>query len=127
MAQGARERTRNQVLLVAALAVLVAVFLAVAAERHGFFDLRVYFGALRHWARDGGEIYDFIKPNSTYGFTYPPFAALLMLPMAYVSWPVAMVLSVTATVLVSAALLWWLVDPVARWAGWTRWFASPTP
>ena len=45
MAQGARERTRNQVLLVAALAVLVAAFLAVAAERHGFFDLRVYFGA----------------------------------------------------------------------------------
>jgi alpha-1,2-mannosyltransferase len=121
--QGARRRTRDQVLAVAGLAVLVAAFLAVAAERHGFFDLKVYSGALRFWAREGGEIYDYIKPNSTYGFTYPPFAALTMLPMAYLPWPVTIALSVTATVVVSAVLLWWLVDPVARTAGWTRWCA----
>ena len=77
MAQGASDRTRRQVLILAALAVAVAAFLAVAAVGHNFFDLQVYYGALRHWARHGGEIYDWLKPNSKYGFTYPPFAAVV--------------------------------------------------
>jgi alpha-1,2-mannosyltransferase len=123
MSQGASRRTHYQVLFVIALAVVVAAFLAVAAVRHGFFDLKVYAGALDYWARDGGEIYDYLKPYSTYGFTYPPFAAFTMLPLAYLPWPVAIVISVTATVLTSALLLWWLVDPIARRTGWTRWFA----
>ena len=123
MAQGAFRRTPYQVLFVIVLAALVVAFLSVAAVGHGFFDLKVYRGALNYWVRDGGEIYDWIKPNSTYGFTYPPFAALVMLPLAYLPFALAMVVSVTATVLVSALLLWWLVDPIARRMGWTRWFA----
>ncbi|MEV4629207.1 glycosyltransferase 87 family protein [Micromonospora sp. NPDC049523] len=123
MAQGAFRRTRYQVLFVLALAVLVAAFLSVAAVGHGFFDLKVYSGALHYWAREGGEIYDWLKPNSKYGFTYPPFAALVMLPLAYLPFTVSMVLSVSATVVVSVLLLWWLVDPIARRVGWTRWFA----
>ncbi|MBO4209924.1 glycosyltransferase family 87 protein, partial [Micromonospora echinofusca] len=122
MAQGAG-RTGRQVLTVAVLAVGVAAFLLVAAVRHGFFDLQVYYGALRHWARDGGEIYDWVRPGTQYGFTYPPFAALVMLPMAYLPWNLAIVVSVTASVTVSAVLVWWLLDPVARRAGWTRWYA----
>ncbi|MGI5215525.1 glycosyltransferase 87 family protein [Plantactinospora sp. CA-290183] len=121
MSQGAFSRARYQVPFVIALAVLVTGFLTVAAVRHGFFDLRVYYGALHHWVA-GGEIYDWLKPNSKYGFTYPPFAALVMLPMAYVSWHVATVISVILTVLASALLIWWLVDPIARRTGWTRWF-----
>jgi alpha-1,2-mannosyltransferase len=123
MTQGARGRTRRQVLIVVVLALVVAAFLAVAAVGHGFFDLKIYYGALRHWAHDGGQLYDWLKPASKYGFTYPPFAALLMLPLAYLPWPVAMVLSVTTTVLASALVIWWFVDPVARRQGWTRWFA----
>ncbi|WP_326560328.1 glycosyltransferase 87 family protein [Micromonospora sp. NBC_01796] len=123
MAQGTFRRTRYQVLFVLALAVLVAAFLSVAAVGHGFFDLKVYSGALHYWAREGGEIYDWLKPNSKYGFTYPPFAALVMLPLAYLPFTVSMVLSVSATVVVSVLLLWWLVDPIARRVGWTRWFA----
>ncbi|WFE39002.1 glycosyltransferase 87 family protein [Micromonospora sp. WMMD998] len=122
MAQGAG-RTAVQVAAVAALAAAVTVFLAVAAVRHGFFDLRVYYGALTYWARDGGEIYDFLKAGTQYGFTYPPFAALVMLPMAYLPWGAAIVVSVAATVAVSAVVIWWLLDPVARRSGWTRWFA----
>jgi alpha-1,2-mannosyltransferase len=122
-ARGASDRTRRQVLVVAALAVAVAAFLAVAAVGHDFFDLRVYYGALRHWARHGGEIYDWLKPNSKYGYTYPPFAALLMLPMAYLPWPMVVVVSVAGTMLATALVLWWLVDPIARRAGWTRWYA----
>lgn len=123
MPQGAVWRTRYQVLFVIALAVLVTGFLSVAAVRHGFFDLRVYYGALHHWVRADGEIYDWLMPDSKYGFTYPPFAALLMLPMAYLPWHAAIVISVTITVLASALLIWWLVDPIAQRVGWTRWFA----
>ncbi|MDO3682433.1 glycosyltransferase family 87 protein [Micromonospora sp. C28ISP2-4] len=122
MAQGAA-RTITQVVAVVALAAAVTVFLSVAAVRHGFFDLQVYYGALTYWARDGGEIYDFLRPGTQYGFTYPPFAALVMLPMAYLPWSAAIVVSVTATVLASAVVIWRLLDPVARRSGWTRWFA----
>ncbi|MEG3634954.1 glycosyltransferase family 87 protein [Micromonospora palythoicola] len=122
MAQGAR-RTAGQVAAVVVLAVAVAGFLSVAAVRHGFFDLQVYRGALVWWVHDGGEIYDYLKPGTQYGFTYPPFAALVMLPMAYLSWHAAIVVSVAAGALTSAVLIWWLLDPVSRRAGWTRWFA----
>jgi alpha-1,2-mannosyltransferase len=121
VAQGAR-RTIAQVVAVVALAAAVTAFLSVAAVRHGFFDLKVYYGALTFWVHDGGEIYDFLKGGTQYGFTYPPFAALVMLPMAYLPWPAAITVSVAATVVVSAVVIWWLLDPVARRAGWTRWF-----
>ncbi|WP_200209294.1 glycosyltransferase family 87 protein [Micromonospora coerulea] len=122
MAQGAR-RTYGQVAGVVVLAAAVAAFLSVAAVRHGFFDLKVYYGALTFWVHDGGEIYDFLKAGTQYGFTYPPFAALVMLPMAYLPWPAAITVSVLASVTTSAVLIWWLLDPIARRAGWTRWFA----
>ncbi|HZN18935.1 MAG TPA: glycosyltransferase 87 family protein [Micromonosporaceae bacterium] len=116
------QRTRREVLAVAALAVAVAVFLWLVAVRHGFFDLNVYFGALNHWA-DGGQLYDYLRPRTEYGFTYPPFAALAMLPMAFVPWHVTIVVSVLLNLGTTAAVLYWLVDPVARREGWTRWFA----
>jgi alpha-1,2-mannosyltransferase len=109
--------------IVAGLVIAVSAFLSVAATRHGFFDLRVYHGAVNYWVHDGGEIYDYLKPNSKYGFTYPPFAALIMVPLAYLGWHGAIVVSVAASVLATAVVLWWLVDPVARREGWTRWFA----
>src|SRR3712207_3777706 len=116
-------RTGRRVGLLAALAVSVAAFLAFAAQRHGFFDLKVYYGALNFWVHDGGMLYDFLSRGRMYGFPSPPFAALVMLPMAYVPWALAMVISVGATVVTSLLLLWWLVDPVARREGWSRWFA----
>ncbi len=122
MAQGAN-RTTAQVAGVVVLAAAVTAFLSVAAVRHGFFDLKVYYGALTWWVHDGGEIYDYLKPGTQYGFTYPPFAALVMLPMAYLPWTAAIVVSVLASVVTTAVLLWWLIDPIARRAGWTRWFA----
>ncbi|MET8552409.1 glycosyltransferase family 87 protein [Micromonospora zamorensis] len=122
MAQGAN-RTTAQVVGVVVLAAAVTAFLAVAAVRHGFFDLKVYYGALTWWVHDGGEIYDYLKPGTQYGFTYPPFAALVMLPMAYLPWTAAIVVSVLASVVTTTVLIWWLVDPIARRAGWTRWFA----
>ncbi|MFJ6153041.1 glycosyltransferase family 87 protein [Micromonospora profundi] len=122
MAQGAN-KTTAQVAGVVVLAAAVTAFLAVAAVRHGFFDLKVYYGALTWWVHDGREIYDYLKPGTQYGFTYPPFAALVMVPMAYLPWTAAIIVSVTASVVTTTLLIWWLVDPIARRAGWTRWFA----
>ncbi len=112
----------RQIAITAALAAVSLVFVALFAQRHGFFDLNVYYGAVHYWT-SGGEIYDFVRPNSTYGFTYPPFAALAMLPMAIMSWPVAIVVSATATVLVTWWLLRLLLGPVIAQQRWTPWFA----
>jgi alpha-1,2-mannosyltransferase len=111
----------RQIRIVAALAAAALVFVALFAKRHGFFDLNVYYGAVHYWI-SGGEIYDFVRANSTYGFTYPPFAALTMLPMAIMSWPVAIVVSATATVLVTWWLLHVLLGPVIARQRWTPWF-----
>jgi alpha-1,2-mannosyltransferase len=124
--QGERDRLRPvlwRVLALLGLAGAAYAFVAMVAARHGFFDLRVYYGALNYWVNDGGSLYDYLLPKSTYGFTYPPFAALLMVPMAVTPWTVAIVISATACVLTSVAVLYWLVDPMARRYGWTRWFA----
>ncbi|GHJ49738.1 membrane protein [Catellatospora sp. TT07R-123] len=111
----------RQITIVVATAFAALVFVALFAQRHGFFDLNVYYGAIRYWM-SGGEIYDFFRPRSTYGFTYPPFAALVMLPMALVPWPVAIVFSCVATALVTWWLLRLLLTPLARQQGWPRWY-----
>jgi alpha-1,2-mannosyltransferase len=105
-----------------ALALAAIGFDAAFATRHGFFDLKVYYGAINFWAYGQGELYDFIKSGSTYGFTYPPFAAIAMLPMALVSWTAAIVVASTATVVATALVVWWLIEPLARVRGWHRGF-----
>jgi alpha-1,2-mannosyltransferase len=122
-ARASRQLRWIRMILVADLANLVAVFLITYAERHGFFDLSVYHGAINYWVHQGGSLYDFVLPFSTYGFTYPPFAALVMLPMAITPWTLAIVITCIACAVVSAVLVYWLIDPVARRQGWTRWYA----
>ena len=118
-----QRRTIKQVLVVAAFFVAVWGFLAVAAERHGYFDLRVYYGAMNYWVHGGGQLYDYLVPGTEYGFTYPPFAATLMLPMSVIGWHAAIGVSLTMTLTVTVLMVAWLVAPIARRAGWTRWFA----
>jgi hypothetical protein len=84
---------------------------------HDFFDLRVYRGAVASWL-DGGELYDFTYGRSPYGFTYPPFAALLVLPMGLLPYPVVAAGHVLLNVVVLAGLTRWLVVPLARRHGW---------
>jgi alpha-1,2-mannosyltransferase len=89
---------------------------------HHFFDLRVYHGAVDWWLA-GQPLYSFLLPRTRYGFTYPPFAAVVMTPLAAVSEPVAGVLSTVASAVVLGVTTWWLVAPVARRAGWSPWYA----
>jgi len=116
-------QTARRGLLVAGLGVLVAAFLSWAAVRRGFFDLNVYYGALNYWVHEGGQLYDYVRPRTEYGFTYPPFAALTMLPMALVPWPLAIVISSLLTIGAAVVMLYWLVTPMARREGWPVWVA----
>lgn len=73
--------------LIAAVVVLVYVALSVAGNepfhpgaREGFFDLKVYRAAAR-LLLNGGPIYG-RAVHSWAPFTYPPFAAIVMAPLA---------------------------------------------
>ena len=124
MIEGAAGRNRREAAIVAGLAVAVVAFVAVFAVRHGFFDLKVYYGAVNYWIHDHGMLYDYLKPNSKYGFTYPPFAAIAMVPMAVVPWALAIAGQPRADAGCDRTRCcggWSL--PIARREGWTPWFA----
>lgn len=113
----------KKVLIVAGLWAVVWAFLSVAAARNGYFDLKVYYGAMDYWVNRGGDIYDYLVPGTPYGFTYPPFAAALMTPMALIGWHAAIAISVTMNVLALLAILTWLVGPIIKRQGWQFWFS----
>src|SRR5690349_2302960 len=101
--------------------------LAVWAVRHfgrqyGFFDLRIYHGAVVWWA-EGGDLYQFTAPQTTLGFTYPPFAALAMLPMAVLSAPAAGWVNAVLGLAALAMILFATLGPITDRYGWPRWFA----
>jgi alpha-1,2-mannosyltransferase len=102
-----------------------AAWLAIDAfgRPYNFFDMRIYHGAAMWWA-SGRDLYDFVQPETTLGFTYPPFAGLLMLPMAKVSMATAAWVNVVASLVALGVVLAALVGPIARRYGWSRWFAA---
>ena len=108
--------------IVAGTSLAAVLAAAVYGRPYNFFDLRIYHGAVVWWT-GGGELYSFIAPQTTLGFTYPPFAALAMLPMALVSPEAAGWLNVVATLGVLALIILALVGPIANRYGWPRWFA----
>jgi alpha-1,2-mannosyltransferase len=114
---------RRQILIVIACALITVGIIYLAERRNGFFDSKVYYGAVQYWFRDHGMVYDWLRPGTPYGFTYPPFAGLVMGPMAYLPFPLVVVLASVATVLTTALLTWWFVTPLIRRKGWTPWFA----
>jgi alpha-1,2-mannosyltransferase len=109
---------RGRLLLVLALATAVTVFTATVPLLRDWFDLRVYYGAVNTWVHDGGRVYDYRVPGTPYGFTYPPFAAVVMLPMALVGLHTAiagaLLLNLTALTVVARVL----AGPSWRRYGW---------
>ncbi|WP_433023207.1 glycosyltransferase 87 family protein [Kribbella sp. CA-294648] len=94
-----------------------AVFVALGAWAYGLFDgmidLRVYRmgGSV---LLDRASLYDAQLPGSGLPFTYPPFAAIAMVPLAAVPWGVALVLWTTISVL-CIALIWRAALPAEAW------------
>ncbi|MBO0868960.1 MAG: DUF2029 domain-containing protein, partial [Micromonosporaceae bacterium] len=87
-----------------------------------FFDMKIYHGAMVWWT-SGRPLYEFVSPGITLGFTYPPFAALVMAPMAVLPTLAAGWVNAVLSLAALALLLAWLLVPVADRHGWPRWFA----
>jgi alpha-1,2-mannosyltransferase len=109
--------------IVASLASVTILIVYLAETRNEFFDSRVYYGAITYWFRDGGMVYDWLRPGTPYGFTYPPFAGLVMAPMAYLPFAAVLLVATVATLSTTAVLTWWFAGPMIRRRGWTVWFA----
>ncbi|ADB30748.1 hypothetical protein Kfla_1653 [Kribbella flavida DSM 17836] len=109
-------RTDPRLLAVAVLG--CTAFVALGAWAYGLFDgmidLRVYRmgGSV---LLDRASLYDAQLPGSGLPFTYPPFAAIAMVPLAAVPWGVALVVWTTISVLCVAAI-WRAALPGGAWS-----------
>ncbi|SNT65941.1 alpha-1,2-mannosyltransferase [Asanoa hainanensis] len=97
----------------ALLALLAVLWVLLVPGRRGFFDVGVYYGAVQHWV-GGGDLYDYLRPGTVYGFTYPPFAAMLMTPLAPLSWHTAIAVSIVLNVVAGGLVIRWLVGCLGR-------------
>jgi alpha-1,2-mannosyltransferase len=121
-----RRRTAWRVAGVGALAVLSLLYASVWVVRpfwHGGFDLSVYRGAMVWWW-NGHPLYAYHLGHTPFGFTYPTFAALCMLPMAFVGATVATAITAVGCAVAIVVTTWWLVAPVARRHGWSPWWST---
>ncbi|MFI5673493.1 glycosyltransferase 87 family protein [Streptomyces cellulosae] len=110
---------RARLLFVLGVAAAVTVFTATVPLLRDWFDLRVYHGAVDAWVHHGGRLYDYRVPGTPYGFTYPPFAAVAMLPMALLGLHAA----IAVALLLNLAALAWVLR-ILTGGAWRRhgWF-----
>ena len=108
----------GRLLFVLALAAAVTVFTATVPLLRDWFDLRVYYGTIDTWVHHGGRIYDFRMPGTSYGFTYPPFAAVSMLPMALLGLRTAIAVGFLLNLAALAVVLRILTGRAWRRYGW---------
>src|SRR5690349_22448378 len=108
--------------IVAVTALLAVWAVRTYGRQYSFFDLRIYHGAVVWWA-DGGDLYQFTAPKTTLGFTYPPFAAISMLPMVVLTAPVAGWINAIVGLAALGVVLFAIVGPITDRYGWPRWFA----
>ena len=110
------------VIALAALAVWVGSWGFVHRQHHDV-DLRTYRGAMIWWSH-GHKLYSFyaFPRNHTLGFTYPPFAAVVMFPLSWVTQGAAYVLWSGAILGCFALLMWWVL-PAALHRRGRRWLA----
>jgi alpha-1,2-mannosyltransferase len=91
------------------MCLLAAVWWAFDGH-YRFFDMAIYQGAVRWWV-EGGDLYSYQAPvRGRLGFTYPPFAAVVLLPTTLVPLRVAGLLITVLSLLALAAALWALAD-----------------
>jgi alpha-1,2-mannosyltransferase len=117
-------RAARRLVGVIVIAAVVPV-LYLLASPHNFFDLRIYMNAMRWWAA-GNPLYDYVQPDRVQGelyFTYPPFAALLLRPFAFLPVGLTIALFTILTIVAVGVTTWWLVAPLARQHDLSRWFA----
>ncbi|GAB3661600.1 glycosyltransferase 87 family protein [Actinocorallia lasiicapitis] len=72
-------------------------------------------------AQRGASVYDFVTdPPQLLPFTYPPFSAIVAIPLAWMSWPVAQLVMTVLIFLALAVVVWYafrpLIDRCGDWA-----------
>jgi alpha-1,2-mannosyltransferase len=121
---GAPSTTRRRLGLVIVLGVLFAIGHAWYGNRHGYYDLKIYARAMRWWL-DGHRLARFRTPDATQGqlgFTYPPFAALLLWPLGILPLWCSIAGYTVVSVVAFGLIMWWLVAPLAARTGQPAWF-----
>lgn len=115
---------RLLLLLVVTAAVVVAQIWY--GNRHHFLDLRIYVNAMRWW-HDGHPLYEFAHDDpiqGLLGFTYPPFAALVLAPLGVIGFRGSVVLFWAGSAAAVIVTTFWLVKPIARKHKTPLWFAT---
>ena len=108
---------RVRTVVVCGLAVLLGLAVRVFDAHYRFFDMVIYHDAIRWWS-NGGELYDYVAPvRGDLGFTYPPFAAFVLMPVARVPAATAGWLNAAGSVLALTVVLTVLAAPVAARLG----------
>ncbi|MFI7546740.1 glycosyltransferase 87 family protein [Actinoplanes sp. NPDC049599] len=109
-------RTRRRwvrTLVICGLAALLGLAVRAFAAHYRFFDMVIYHDAIRWWG-NGGELYDYAAPvRGELGFTYPPFAAFVLQPVARVPAETAGWLNAVGSVLALTVVLAVLLAPIA--------------
>jgi alpha-1,2-mannosyltransferase len=109
---------RGRLLSALAAVTAVTVFTATVPLLRDWFDLRVYHGAVDTWVHHGGRLYDYRVPGTAYGFTYPPFAAVAMLPMALLDLRAAIAVCLLLNLVALAVVVRLLTGRTWRRHGW---------
>ncbi|HEY0698260.1 MAG TPA: glycosyltransferase 87 family protein, partial [Micromonospora sp.] len=115
-------RTAVRLGVVAGVCYLAWLAVGAFGRPYNFFDMKIYHGAVVWWA-GGHELYQFVAPKTTLGFTYPPFAGLVMLPLAKVPVGLAGWLNILASTAALAVVLAALLRPIVDRLGWSLWYA----
>lgn len=90
------------VLAACAVSVLVALTASTWLDQ---FDLRIYFDAISWWRR-GNDVYSYSQPDAlmgSLGFTYPPFAAVVLWPIGWMTFPALQIVMLSLIVVCGAA------------------------
>lgn len=112
--------------LLAAVTAVAVVAHVWYRNRHQYFDLLIYRDAVRWWV-DGHPLYEFARPDLTQGqlsFTYPPFAAMLFLPFAWLTPAQTIAVYTVVAGAAFAASVWWITRPLADRLGQPAWFVA---
>lgn len=114
-------RTATRIAAIAMTCYVAWLAIRVFGRPYNFFDMKIYHGAVVWWTT-GHDLYAFIAPRTTLGFTYPPFAALAMLPIARIPIGLAGLLNILFSLAALAVILTALLRPIAERLGWPLWF-----
>jgi len=113
-------RPRRRTPAVCALVLAVALLVWIFDVHYRFFDMVIYHDAIRWWV-NGGDLYAYAAPvRGELGFTYPPIAALLLMPVTVVRAATAGWVITAAGVAALAAVLAVLTTALADRHGWSR-------